>query len=85
MEGAFLLGAGFYNKLAYHLRDRKVRRRCLEYLVEFGGDLGILTLSKETVRDIAVRMRKMNIVQFIEEYCKFHCCCFHLLLLSSLF
>lgn len=54
----------------YYAWDRRKYRQCLEYLTEYGGDPGVRSLNRETVRDIAIRMRKMSIVEFIEEFCE---------------
>ena len=61
---------GFANLLVYHFRDARLQCSCLEYLVQYGGDLRVQSFSRETPRDIAVRMRKMNIVTLIENYCE---------------
>ena len=37
------------------------------------ADLGIRSVERETVRDIAVRMRKMALLDVIEEACKYVC------------
>ena len=57
----------------YHLHDKRVYRRCLQYLIHCGADLGIRSVERETVRDIAVRMRKMALLDVIEEACKYVC------------
>ena len=61
---------GVFNLLAFHLRDAQLQCSCLEYLVQYGGDLRVQSFSRETTRDIAVRMRKMKIVTLIENYCE---------------
>lgn len=68
--GAYLIAKGTYSVLKYWLHDRAHYRSCLCYLLQYGGDLGIQALSRETVRDVAVRMRKMAIVELIEDHCE---------------
>ena len=47
------------------------QRRCLQYLVQYGGDLKKCTYqNQETTRDIAVRRGKTAVVTVIDEYCK---------------
>ena len=62
---------GVYHTAVYHLHDRRVYRRCLEYLIHCGADLGIRSVERETARDIAVRMRKMTLLEVIEEACMY--------------
>ena len=58
------------HRLVPHCGARN-RRRCLEYLVQYGGDLKKLTYEmRETTKDIAVRRGKSSIVAMIEEYCE---------------
>ena len=62
---------GICNLLPHSLRDSKRRRRCLEYLVQYGGDLQMYTYQKqETTKDIAERRGKTSVVDVIDEYCK---------------
>lgn len=65
----YLCVKGVYNVTVYYLHDRRVHKRCLQYLIHCGANLGIRSLERETARDIAVRMRKMKLLQVIEEAC----------------
>lgn len=57
--------------LPHNLSESRCRRRCLEYLVQYGGDLQMYTYQKqETAKDIAVRCGKTAVVDVINEYCK---------------
>ena len=57
--------------LPHHRRGTKKRRRCLEYLVQYGGDLQRYTYQKqETTKDIAQRRGKTSVVNVIDEYCE---------------
>ena len=38
--------------------------------MKFGGDLKLQSLTNETARDVAVRMRKMDVLELIEHYCE---------------
>ena len=69
--GTYLCVRGVYHFTVYHLHDRRVYRRCLQYLVHCGADLGIQSVERETARDIAVRMRKMALLEVIEDACMF--------------
>lgn len=68
----YLCVKGGYNVTVYYLHDRLVYKRCLQYLIHCGANLGIRSLDRETARDIAVRMRKMTLLKIIEEACM-HC------------
>ena len=68
--GACLIAKGTYNVLKYWLHDRAHYRTCLCYLLQYGGDPRVRALSREAVRDVAVRMRKMAIVKLIEDHCE---------------
>jgi hypothetical protein len=63
----YLLVRGVYHLTVYHLHDRRVYRRCLQYLIHYRADLGIRSVERETARDIAVRMRKMALLEVIED------------------
>ncbi len=64
---------GICNLLPHNRRDSKCRRRCLEYLVQYGGDLQMYTYQKqETTKDIAEQRGKTSVVNVIDEYCKMH-------------
>ena len=65
----YLLVRGVYHLTVYHLHDRRVYRRCLQYLIHYRADLGIRSVERETARDIAVRMRKMALLEVIEDAC----------------
>ena len=67
--GTFLCARGIYHFTVYHLHDRRVYKRCMQYLVHCGADLGVRSVERETARDIAVRMRKMALLEVIEEAC----------------
>ena len=71
VTGTCRLAVGCYNYLAYYLHDARTQCKCLQYLLKFGGDLNAKSECGETPRDIAVRMRKMEILEMIEFYCKF--------------
>ena len=68
--GTYLCVCGIYHKTVYCLHDWLVYRRCLQYLVHCGADLGIRSVERETARDIAVRMRKMALLEVIEDACE---------------
>ena len=70
----YLLVRGVYHLTVYHLHDRRVHRRCLQYLIHYGADLGIRSVERETARDIAVRMRKMALLEVIEDACMLLLC-----------
>lgn len=53
------------------LQGSRSQRRCLEYLVQYGGDLKKCTYQQqETTKDIAIRRGKTSVVDMINEYCK---------------
>lgn len=68
--GTFLCVKGIYNLTLYYGYDRWAYKRCLEYLIFFGADLGLQSVDRETARDIAVRMRKMALLKVVEDACK---------------
>ena len=70
VTGAGCVAVGCYNLLAYHLHDAKTQCKCLQQLVKFGGDLKLQSVTNETARDVAVRMRKMDVLELIEHYCE---------------
>ena len=41
----------------------------MQYLIHCGADLGIRSVERETARDIAVRMRKMALLEVVEDAC----------------
>ena len=59
-----------YNLTMYYCYQRVVYKRCLQYLIYFGADLAKRSVERETVRDIAVRMRKLSLLKVIETACK---------------
>lgn len=69
--GTYLCVKGVFNLTVYYLHDRWVYRRCLQYLIHCGADLGICSVERETARDIAVRLRKMALLEVIEEACMY--------------
>ena len=70
LVGLLLWCRGVFNLLAYHLHDAQLQCSCLEYLVQYGGDLSVQSFAHETTRDVAVRMRKMAIVTAVENHCE---------------
>ncbi len=68
------------NLVPHGFQGSACQRRCLEYLVQYGGDLKKCTYQQqETTKDIAVRRGKSSIVDVIDEYCeilsrKWSCC-----------
>lgn len=57
--------------LPHNILTAQCQRRCLEYLVQFGGDLEMCSYQQqETTMDIAKRRGKASVVDMIEEYCK---------------
>jgi hypothetical protein len=70
LKGIYYCSKGVFSFLSHYLRDSQLQRRILEYLVIYGGDLRVQSLTRETPRDIAVRRRMMDVVRMIEEYCK---------------
>lgn len=58
------------NILTFQFYDSYCRRRCLEYLVQYGGDLQKHTYQDESTKDIAQRRKKKAIVNMINEYCE---------------
>ncbi len=69
VTGTRRLAVGCYNYLAYYLHDARIQCKCLQHLLKFGGDLGIKDENRETPRDIAAKLRKMEILELIEFYC----------------
>ena len=67
--GTYVCVRGIYHVAVYYLHNRWAYRRCLQYLIHCGADLGIRSVERETVRDIAVRMRKMALLEIIEDAC----------------
>ena len=59
---------GLRNILSYHLHDSNSQRRCLEYLICFGGDWKLTSHKQENTKDIAVQRMKESIVEMIKEY-----------------
>ena len=68
--GAYLCIKGLWNIISYHFYDSHCRRRCLEYLVQYGGNINEPTSHDETTKDIAKKRRKESLVYMINEYCK---------------
>ena len=63
---------GVCSFLPHNLADSCSRKRCLEYLVQYGGDLKTSTYGgKESTKDIAERCGKSSVVRMINEYCEF--------------
>ncbi len=61
----------FWSLTSYTLHDSQCQKQCLEYLVQYGGDLNINNNQQETPKDIAKRRQKKAIVGMIDEYCEF--------------
>ena len=70
LTGSYRCVKGICNKIVYYVHDSKQQVSILQYLVEYGGELRVQSNTRETTRDIAVRLRKMDIVDMIEKYCK---------------
>lgn len=70
VTGVCHVAVGCYNIFSYYIRDAKNQCKCLQQLVKFGGNLMIQTLANESSRDIAMRMRKLDILELIEDYRK---------------
>lgn len=62
---------GLWNYISHHLHDSRCQKRCLEYLVQYGGNLKMYTNQQETTEDIAKRRKKKSILGMIDEYCEF--------------
>lgn len=57
--------------MSYHLHDANCQKRCLEYLVCFGGDWKMASKKQETIQEIAIKEQKDSIVELINEYSKY--------------
>ena len=54
--------------MSYKFQYANRQRRCLEYLICFGGDWKITSDQHETVQDIAVKEQKDSIVELLNKY-----------------